>query len=64
MKFDNIILTTSLVNSSDDMAYLPPNCFLTNFIEGKGPYSFKFAELALIKPPSTLLGLSTRKKEN
>lgn len=42
-------LTISLVNSSDDMAYLPVNCFFTNVSAGVS--SFKLVELA---SPSSL----------
>ena len=41
----------SLVNSSDDIAYLPLNCFLTKVKDGEEP-SFKLVELASASPPS------------
>lgn len=37
----------SLVNSSDDIAYLPPNCFLTKVTDGGGRSSFELLELAI-----------------
>lgn len=37
----------SIVNSSDDIAYLPPNCFLTKVTDGGGRSSFELLELAI-----------------
>ena len=50
LHFEN--LTISPVNSSDEIAYLPLNCFLTKDMGGTESTSFKWVDLSSISSPS------------
>lgn len=51
------------MNSSDDIAYLPPNCFLVKVIDPEGPTSSKLLELVISTSFASLMKDIKRRKQ-